>query len=979
MSYPVLREFTQEELLDHFFLDPQDRYQISEMSRSDANRLGQAVLLTTYRFLGYPPTQAEEIPNQLIEWLANQLGADPTLFASGYGWRQRVWWRHLAWTRERSGTVAFNPEEHQALLTFWLLDNGADLLTRSEWMKSAVHFFRDNGIELPQRSEMLRLVGSIRRQFEERLFNKIASILDQETRAWMDRLLETDTGNSNFDWLKTPPGKPGMKTYLTEADKLRLIREFPFDRSHCPPGLSLRRFRYLCTRVAAEDASLMRTHPPERRYTLLFVWLCARKAEVTDHLVSLFLQIIRKVERKGKDELKSEVDLVKVYGTRNLLHKLARASRARPDSPIGAVMLEELGEDTLRTLYQEIEQEQISLDVARARKVQKKFRGYQKMVTTMMEVLDFRTRSDKREPLLKAMALIAEHADSKATFISEPLPPGFQAGVWEKAILDQSPDGKRIRRKALEVCVLSQLEEALKCKDVWVEGAYRFRDPDQDLPGDWSERRPYYYKKLSLPTRSGEFVESLKSELEQALKEANRVQSRRKKDAGGPEIRRTASGKAHLHVPTPAKRPEREILGEIKDRVSLRYGVLDLLDILAEVDRRVDISAHFHTSGQRRILGTEEVRRRLLLVLFALGTNLGLQRLHSAANPDCSYDDLRYFMRRFITPQALRDANVALVNHILELRNPKLWGKGTACASDGKFLAAWDRNPTTEWNPHYGGRGVKVYWHVEQGAVAIHSQVKSPSCTEVAPMIEGVVHHGTLAAIETNCTDSGGQSLPAFGLCRPLQFELLPRFRQVKRFSLNLPYSELAAELPALSGVTTRSIRWDLIEDRYDDYARHAAAILERTGPIESILRRFTRYNRPHPTYRALLEIGRAERTIYLCRLLSQPDLHVWVHDQLNGIEHWNSCNQFICFARRSELRTNDPVTQELIVGSLHLLQNAMVLANTLMVENVLDRQLLERMNQEDLRSLTPLFTSNINPYGDFELDLTKPSFLEAI
>ena len=127
----------------------------------------------------------------------------------------------------------------------------------------------------------------------------------------------------------------------------------------------------------------MRTHPPERRYTLLFVWLCARKAEVTDHLVSLFLQIIRKVERKGKDELKNEVDLVKVYGTRNLLHKLARASRARPDSPISAVMLEELGEDTLRTLYQEIEQEQISLDVARARKVQKKFRGYQKMVTTI--------------------------------------------------------------------------------------------------------------------------------------------------------------------------------------------------------------------------------------------------------------------------------------------------------------------------------------------------------------------------------------------------------------------------------------------------------------------------------------------------------------------------------------------------------------------------------------------------------------------
>ena len=71
-------------------------------------------------------------------------------------------------------------------------------------------------------------------------------------------------------------------------------------------------------------------------------------------------------------------------------------------------------------------------------------------------------------------------------------------------------------------------------------------------------------------------------------------------------------------------------------------------------------------------------------------------------------------------------------------------------------------------------------------------------------------------------------------------------------------------------------------------------------------------------------------------------------------------------------------MVQELTIGSLHLLQNAMVLANILMVEEVLDRDLFERMNTEDLRALTPLFTSSINPYGEFELDLDKPSFLEA-
>ena len=70
---------------------------------------------------------------------------------------------------------------------------------------------------------------------------------------------------------------------------------------------------------------------------------------------------------------------------------------------------------------------------------------------------------------------------------------------------------------------------------------------------------------------------------------------------------------------------------------------------------------------------------------------------------------------------------------------------------------------------------------------------------------------------------------------------------------------------------------------------------------------------------------------------------------------------------------------QELIVGSLHLLQNAMVLANTLMMERVITNDVLERMTTGDIYSLTPLFTSSINPYGEFDLDLDKPSFLEAV
>ena len=63
----------------------------------------------------------------------------------------------------------------------------------------------------------------------------------------------------------------------------------------------------------------------------------------------------------------------------------------------------------------------------------------------------------------------------------------------------------------------------------------------------------------------------------------------------------------------------------------------------------------------------------------------------------------------------------------------------------------------------------------------------------------------------------------------------------------------------------------------------------------------------------------------------------------------------------------------------LHLLQNALVLVNTVMLERVLyDNGYIHKMDSVDMNAMTLLFTSNVNPYGDINLDINKPSFLEA-
>jgi len=109
-----------------------------------------------------------------------------------------------------------------------------------------------------------------------------------------------------------------------------------------------------------------------------------------------------------------------------------------------------------------------------------------------------------------------------------------------------------------------------------------------------------------------------------------------------------------------------------------------------------------------------------------------------------SYDSLRYVYERYINRASLRNAISQVVNATFEVRQPHIWGEGSmACAADARKFGTWGENLKTEWHTRYGGRGVMIYWHVERGSTAIYSQLKSPSSSEVASMIEGLVRHST--------------------------------------------------------------------------------------------------------------------------------------------------------------------------------------------------------------------------------------------
>ena len=586
---------------DQWRLAPADRELV--MTKNRANRLGFAILLTFFRERGRFPRDEGEVETQGIAALSKQLDVpapiDGEAFLTG-----RTAERLRAEIRVRFGfreaTVA-----DADLLTVWLRDHiagevGGDIEPMIERLEARC---RELAIEPPTPDRVERITRSALRAHEDLFHNSVYERLSPTTRERLDALLrpekagDEDTGQDEATGsapavllkLRGSPGRPSLASMQDELAKLELIRgiDLPADLFDRAAPRDLERCRQ---RVSVEAPHELRRHPDETRLTWLATFVYLRARSLTDDLVDLLIETIHQIGARAERKVERELleDLKRVSGKQNLLFNLADATLAQPDGVVRDVVFPVVGEQTLRELVKEWKATGPTYRITLRTVIRNSYRGhYRRMVPTLLAALEFRSNNDRHRPVMDALDLVKRFAGTKVhTFPADEEVPldGVVRGLWREAVMEKDSAGRdRVNRVTYEIAVLEALRERLRCKEIWVVGANRYGNPDDDLPADFDQNREEYYRALNLPLDVERFITDAQAEMRDAL---STFDAGLKKNAS---VRLSNKGGGWITLTPLDAQPDPPHLTTLKAELNALWPMTSLLDMVKETDLRLGL------------------------------------------------------------------------------------------------------------------------------------------------------------------------------------------------------------------------------------------------------------------------------------------------------------------------------------------------------------------------------------------------------
>jgi len=155
---------------------------------------------------------------------------------------------------------------------------------------------------------------------------------------------------------------------------------------------------------------------------------------------------------------------------------------------------------------------------------------------------------------------------------------------------------------------------------------------------------------------------------------------------------------------------------------------------------------------------------------------------------------------------------------------------------------------------------------------------------------------------------------------------------------------------------------------------RVAGSLKMGTVSASELIRSLLRSDRPSSLTRAISELGKIPKTIYMLNYIDDEAYRRRILNQINRGEGRHSLARFICHGQRGEIRKRYREGQEDQLSALGLVTNAVVLSNTMYIQKALDKLKQDGLviNDKDIARLSPLQYKHINVLGHYSCTLSE-------
>lgn len=952
--------------LSTYFTFSQHDRKIINRHRRDYNRLGFAMQLSVLRYLGWTLSDIEHIPNEVLEFVARQIGASTEDWRL-YAQREATRYEHVEEIRKEYGLRNFTNTDYRRLSKFLqshALNNG----TTTYLIETALQELRTWQVILPSMAVIERAIWETRKRAEEIIFKTLTFSLSLLQKEKISSLLHfiPNSSKTYLAWLKEIPGQFSPESFLKVIERLEYIKGLQLNID--TKGIHPNRLRQLSRIGARYEAYSFRRFKDIKKYAILVAYLLDLTQDLIDQAFEIHDKQMMNLQLKGR---KQQEELHKRNGkslNEKILHyaDLGMALiKAKEENVDPFIVLETIMPwDKFVASVEEAKQLSRPMSYDYLDLLESRYNYLRKYTPALLKSLKFQSTNYARY-VLEALETIHELNESGKRKVPNGAPLSFVTNRWRKYIHDE--DGN-INRHFYELAAFTELRNYVRSGDISIVGSRQHKDFDEYLISinEWNHSKENGIR-LAVSTHADEYVaERTKTLLERIATFSKNAHSLEGVDISG--------GTLHL------QRLDKDTPQTAKQLSSKLYHMLPrikLTDLLIEVAHWTGFEQQFiHASTNKPPKGEEIIIS--LASLMAMGTNVGLTKM-AEATPDISYHQLANVSQWRMYDDALNRAQAVLVNFQQKLPLASYWGDGTTSSSDGMRVQIGVSSLHASSNPHYGtGKGATIYRFVSDQFSSFYTKVINTNARDAVHVIDGLLHHESDLMIEEHYTDTAGYTDQVFGLTHLLGFRFAPRLRDIsssKLYTIGSPKDFLNIE-----GLIRGQVNMKLIYENYDDVLRIAHSIREGKVSGSLIMGKLGSYTRQNKVAKALREMGRIEKTIFILDYLSNKNLRRKVQRGLNKGEAMNSLARAIFFGKHGEFRERALQDQLQRASALSILINAIIIWNTVYLSQAVEMlRNTEGLDEELLKHVSPLGWEHFNFLGEYRFNSRNTTTLETL